>query len=73
MNEQRGFVGDIWRFEAPSWEPTRPIKHYLITAVHGNIRYGCLYSCLELETGITYPDLVLDDANVRNYKARKVA
>lgn len=74
MNYQRGQIGDIWRFDAPEWEPERAVRHYLITGImHTDSRYSVLYSVIELETGIAYPDLVLDDANVRNYNARKVA
>ena len=74
MSKQRGHIGDIWRFEAPEWEPNRPVYHYLITAVtRVPDRYNLHYSVIELETGNTYPDLLLDDANVKNFNAHKVA
>lgn len=74
MSEIRGQVGDIWRFDAPYWEPTRPIRHYLITAVvDGGSHYERLYAVIELETGRSLPDLLLDESNVTNYRARKVA
>lgn len=74
MSEQRAHIGDIWRFDAPEWEPNRPTYHYLVTGVtYGSGRYELYYNVIELETGNTYPDLLIDDTNVRNYKARKVA
>jgi hypothetical protein len=74
MSEQRGHIGDIWRFDAPDWEPNRPVRHYLITAVtRVSGRYNIHYSVMELETGDIYHDLLLDDANVKNFNARKVA
>jgi hypothetical protein len=70
-----GEVGDIWRFEAPSWDRRRfnsqPVEHYLILEVSCPLTN--LYYTYCLETGKYVEDLIIDESNFRNYNAHKVA
>ena len=70
-----GEIGDIWRFDSPKWNSSLPVAHYLITDINKSpySKNQFYYVCIHLEYGTTVPDLLLDDSNVVNYNARKVA
>jgi len=70
---QYGNIGDIWRFDAPPWEKKFGPHHYLITDIKQSRYRELHYVCIQLETGETVPDLLIDEANIKNYNARKVA
>ena len=67
-------IGDIWRFERPSWDAgDKYPAHFLITdRREGTGRYQYLYTAINLRTNETVNDLLLDSANLKNYKAHKV-
>lgn len=73
----RGSVGDIWFFTVPPWPSADEPHHWLILDM--NIRYISRYDetvhyrAICLETGEEVHDLLLDNANLQNYHARKVA
>ena len=67
-----GEVGDIWRFEAPSWDRSRPlIQHHLILEISCPFKNHYYTYCFE--NGQYVNDLILDESNFRNYNAHKVA
>jgi len=70
-----GEIGDIWRFDSPEWDSSLPVAHYLITDITfpEHSRYDIYYVCIHLETRLTVPDLLIDNANIANYNAHKVA
>lgn len=66
-------VGDIWRFVEPNYRRNAGrVSHYLILDQTENKRYGYLYLAMELERGIIVEDLLIDAANIQNYRAEKV-
>jgi hypothetical protein len=66
-----GEVGDIWRFDTPPWDSGPAVCHYLILEISNPIKNNYYVYCFE--TGQYVEDLILDEANFRNYNARKVA
>ena len=74
MNYPLAEIGDIWRFERPSWDSSsRYPAHFLITDRRETYsRYEYLYTAINLNTNETIDDLLIDSANLKNYKARKV-
>lgn len=72
---QYGNIGEIWRFDAPPWKRANAPAHYLITDITfpEHSRYDVYYVCIHLESGLTVTDLLIDEANIANYNARKVA
>ena len=74
---QHGNVGEIWRFDPPPWDKREGINHYLILSVEhrgdGKLYNPIHYHCIHLETGLEVPDLLIDDANLKHYNARRVA
>jgi hypothetical protein len=67
-----GEVGDIWRFEAPSWDRSRHhIQHHLILEVSCPLKNYYYTYCFE--NGQHVNDLIIDESNFRNYNAHKVA
>jgi hypothetical protein len=71
MGNQVPKVGDIWRFEAPHWSRCKPVSHYLILEISDEQRKYYLAQYLEEDT-LVY-GLIIDESNVRNYNAHKVA
>ena len=72
---QHGNIGEIWRFDPPPWKPKGICAHYLITDIEylEDSRYDIYYISLHLESGLIVPDLLIDEANIKNYNARRVA
>lgn len=74
MSSPLAEIGDVWRFECPSWDSSnRYPTHFLITdRRETDSRYQYLYAAINLNTNETIDDLLIDRANLENYKAHKV-
>ena len=66
-------IGEIWRFVSPKWAAySGKVSHYLILDKVEHKRYDYLYVVMELETGRILNDLLIDAANIQNYRAEVV-
>lgn len=74
MSFPLGEIGDIWRFDRPSWDSSNTYPaHFLITdRRETDSKYRYLYTAIDLRTNEITNDLLLDSANLKNYNARKV-
>ena len=74
MSSPLAEIGDVWRFERPKWDSSnRYPTHFLITdRREGTGRYQFLYTAINLNTNEIIDDLLIDRANLENYKAHKV-